>query len=230
MNFRNSVLALVLFGIASLSQGAMQPAQLALIHQTVEELVARQTAGLPGKVSFTIGAIDTRLNLPVCPAPQAFLPTGTRLWGRASVGVRCTGGTAWTIYVPVSIKVMTEVVVAAHALARGHTLQAGDFMLQEADLGELPGAVVVNPEQALGRIVTVSVAPGQPLRQDLLRAPPAIRQGQSVTLLAQGPGFKISAAGKAVNNAAEGQVAQVRTPSGRTINGIARMGAIVEIQ
>ena len=29
---------------------------------------------------------------------------------------------------------------------------------------------------------------------------------------------------------AEGQVAQVRTPSGHTINGIARLGAIVEIQ
>jgi flagella basal body P-ring formation protein FlgA len=230
MNIRNCLLACLLLGFSSLCQASIEPAQLAQINRAVEQLIERQTAGLPGKVSFTIGAIDPRLNLPGCAAPQAFLPAGTRLWGRASVGVRCSGTYPWTIYVPVSVQVMSEVAVAAHALAQGHVLQPGDLALQEADLGRLPGAVVTNPEQALGRILTVSLAPGQPLRQDLLRAPPAIQQGQSVTLRAQGAGFVISASGKAVNNAAEGQIAQVRTPSGRTINGIARLGAVVEIQ
>ena len=230
MNIRNSILACLVLGGTSLCHASIEQAQLAQIHKAVDQLVRHQTAGLPGKVSFTFGVIDTRLNLPACPAPEAFVPAGARLWGSASVGVRCGGNSPWTIYVPVSIKIITGVVVAAHALAQGRSIELTDMMVQEADLGQLPGAVITEPQQALGRIATLSIAPGQPLRQDLLRSPPVIQQGQSVTLRAQGAGFNASAEGKAVSNASEGQVAQVRTPSGHTINGIARLGAIVDIQ
>lgn len=230
MNIRNCMLALLLLGAAAACHASIEQAQLAQIQQSVEQLVRQQTAGLPGKVSFTLGAIDTRQNLPACPAPEAFIPAGARLWGNASVGVRCSGASPWTIYVPVSIRIVTGVVVAAHALAQGRSIELGDMLMREADLGQLPGSAITEPRQALGRIVTLSIAPGQPLRQDLLRSPPVIQQGQSVTLRAQGAGFKVSAAGKAVSNAAEGQVAQVRTPSGHTVNGIARPGGIVEIQ
>lgn len=230
MSIRNSILTLLLVGSADLCHASIEQTQLAQIQKSVEQLVRLQTAGLPGKVSFTLGAIDTRLNLPACPAPEAFIPAGARLWGNASVGVRCSGSNPWTIYVPVSIKILTGVVVAAHALAQGRSIELTDMVLQEADLGQLPGAVITEPRQALGRIATLSIAPGQPLRQDLLRSPPVIQQGQSVTLRAQGAGFKVSAEGKAVTNAAEGQVAQVRIPSGHTVNGIARVGAIVDIQ
>jgi flagella basal body P-ring formation protein FlgA len=230
MNIRNCILGFLLLGGAAPCHASIEQAQLAQIHRSVEQLLRHQTAGLPGKVSFTLGAIDARLNLPACPAPEAFIPTGMRLWGNASVGVRCGGSNPWTIYVPVSIKIVAGVVVAAHVLAQGRSIELTDMAMQEADLGTLPGAVITEPQQALGRIVTLGIAPGQPLRQDLLRSPPVIQQGQSVTLRAQGAGFKVSAEGKAVTNAAEGQVAQVRTPSGRTVNGIARLGAIVEIQ
>lgn len=230
MIIRKCLLFILLLGTAAVSDASLEPGQLARIQQAVEQLLRQQTAGLPGKVSFTLGAIDARLNLPACPAPEAFVPAGVRLWGNASVGVRCGGGNPWTIYVPVSVKVLTGVVVAAHALAQGRALELSDMAVQEADLGQLTTSVVTEPRQALGRILTLGVAPGQPLRQDLLRAPPVVQQGQSVTLRAQGPGFQVRAEGKAVTNAAEGQVAQVRTPSGHTINGIAHFGGIVDVQ
>ena len=230
MNMCNTLLAWLLLAAAPLCQAALEPAQLAQIQNSVEHLLRNQTAGLPGKVSYTLGAIDMRLNLAACPAAEAFIPAGVRLWGNATVGVRCGASNPWTIYVPVTIKILAGVVVAAHALAQGRSLESADLVMQEADLGQLPGAVIMDPAQAVGRIVTLSVAPGQPLRQDLLRSPPVIQQGQSVTLRVQGTGFKVSAEGKAVTNAAEGQVAQVRTPSGHTVNGIARFGAIVDIQ
>ena len=230
MNIRKCILAILLLCGATPGSAALAPAQIAQINQSVEQLLRSQTVGLPGRVSYTLGSIDARLYLPPCAAPEAFLPNGVRLWGNASVGVRCNGNNPWTIYVPVSVQILAKVVIAAHGLAQGRLIEAGDLALQDADLGRLPGAVLTDPEQAVGRIATLSIAPGQPLRQDLLRAAPVIQQGQSVTLQVQGAGFKVSAAGKAVSNAAEGQVAQVRTPSGRTVNGIARAGAIVDIQ
>lgn len=230
MKIRNTLLGLLLLGAAAPGLASIGPAQLEQIKQSVEQLLRQQTAGLPGRVSYALGAVDPRLNLSACAAPEAFVPPGVRLWGRTNVGVRCSGGSSWTIYVPVTVQIVAGVVVAAHGLAQGRVIQPEDLALQEVDLGQLPGAVLTDPQRAVGRIATLSIAPGQPLRQDLLRLAPVIQQGQSVTLRVQGAGFKVSAAGKAVNNAAEGQVAQVRTPSGRTVNGIARRGAIVDIQ
>ena len=231
MNLRNCVLALqLLCGSAALCHGAVEKAQLGQIVGAIEQLLLQQTVGLPGRVSFSVGAIDRNLNLTVCAAPEAFMAPGARVWGNTSVGVRCMGASPWTIYVPVSVRVMAGVVVAAHPLTQGRTIAAADLTLQEADLGLLPGAVMTDAGQAIGRVVTVGVAAGQPLRQDLLRAPLVIQQGQSVTLRAQGAGFKVSATGKALTNAVEGQIAQVRTLTGNTVNGVARPGFIVDVQ
>ena len=230
MNIRKAILVFLFFADATPCHAALDRVQLAQIQKSVEQLVRNQTAGLPGKVSFTLGEIDPRLSLTACPAPEAFIPAGVRLWGNANVGVRCGGSNPWTIYIPVSVKILSGVVIAARALTQGRPIELADLAVQEADLGQLPGAVITDPAQALGRMVTLSVAPGQPLRQELLRSPPVIQQGQSVTLRAQGPGFKVSAEGRALGNAAEGQVAQVRTPSGHTVSGIARAGAIVDMR
>ena len=54
-------------------------------------------------------------------------------------------------------------------------------------------------------------------------------QGQSVKLVSQGPGFKVSSDGRAINNALEGQIAQVRSASGQVISGVARAGGIIEV-
>lgn len=231
MNLRNCVLALqLLCGSAALCHASVDKAQLGQIVGAIEQLLQQQTVGLPGRVSFSVGAIDRNLNLTVCAAPEAFMAPGARVWGNTSVGVRCMGASPWTIYVPVSVRVMAGVVVAAHPLTQGRAIVAADLTLQEADLGLLPGAVMTDAGQAIGRVVTVGVAAGQPLRQDLLRAPLVIQQGQSVTLRAQGAGFKVSAAGKALTNAVEGQIAQVRTLTGITVNGVARPGFIVDVQ
>ena len=169
MNLRNCVLALqLLCGSAALCHASVDKAQLGQIVGAIEQLLQQQTVGLPGRVSFSVGAIDRNLNLTVCAAPEAFMAPGARVWGNTSVGVRCMGASPWTIYVPVSVRVMAGVVVAAHPLTQGRAIEAADLTLQEADLGLLPGAVMTDAGQAIGRVVTVGVAAGQPLRQDLL--------------------------------------------------------------
>ena len=75
----------------------------------------------------------------------------------------------------------------------------------------------------------VGRAAGQALRGDLLVAPWAVQQGQTVRTVARGPGFSVSSEGRALNNAADGQLVQVRTPSGQTVSGVARANGVVEI-
>ena len=200
------------------------------ILKAVENYVRSETAGFPGQVSVSFGAVDPRLNLPACQSLEPFVPAGGRLWGQASVGVRCHGQTPWTVYVPVSVKVLANVVHAAKPLAQGQPVGAADIALQQADLAQLPAGILTEPAQAVGKILVSSIASGQPLRQDMLRSAPVVLQGQTVKLLAQGRGFSVSSEGKALTAATEGQVVQVRIQSGQTISGIARPGAIVEVR
>jgi flagella basal body P-ring formation protein FlgA len=75
----------------------------------------------------------------------------------------------------------------------------------------------------------MSLPSGVPLRQDVLRSQQAVQQGQMIKLISAGPGFRVSAEARALNNATEGQVAQARTASGQVVSGIAKAGGVVEI-
>jgi flagella basal body P-ring formation protein FlgA len=94
----------------------------------------------------------------------------------------------------------------------------------------MPAGILTDPQQAVGKTLGANLGPGQPLRQDMLRSPLVVQQGQQVKVQSSGDGFTVSTEGKALNNANDGQVAQVRTASGRTISGIARAGGIVELR
>lgn len=217
-------LLLVLLAAVSSSVGAQASLSTAL-----DNYLRIQTQGLPGKVTYSIGRLDQHAREAPCSAYEPFLPQGSRLWGRTTVGVRCLAPDAWTIYVPVQISIAGSYLVTARQLNRGQVLSASDVFAQRGDLGALPASVVTDPAQAIGKTVKNGVAAGQPLRSDLLIAPWAVQQGQSVKLQSTGAGFSVSNEGKALNNASDGQIAQVRTASGQVVSGIARPGGIVEV-
>jgi flagella basal body P-ring formation protein FlgA len=202
----------------------------ATIQRAIEEFLRVQTSGLPGKATYTAGAIDPRLALAACGSMDVFSPPGSRLWGTSSVGVRCGAPTPWTIYVTVTVRVTGPYLTSARALASGQALGESDFSVMHGDLTQMPAGVITDAAQAVGKTLTVSLGAGQALRADLLRTPNAILQGQNVKVVSQGAGFSVAADGKAVTNAAAGQVAQVRMSSGQTISGIARPDGSVEIK
>ena len=197
----------------------------------VENFVRSETANLPGRVSFHLGTVDPHLKLPACHATlEPFLPTGARLWGQSMVGVRCSEQNGWSMYVPATIKVVASVVYATRPLSHGQQVVVTDIALQETDLTQLSGGSLTAIDQAVGKTVVSNISAGQPLRQDQLRSPIIIQQGQTVMLQTQGRGFSASAEGKALTAASDGQTVQVRITSGRTISGIARPGGVVEVR
>lgn len=226
MKLRHLAFALMLAALVPMTYAGQAPAA---VEKAVDGFLRRQTLGYPGEVSFSIGPVDSRLKLAACGAIEAFLPAGSRLWGNATVGVRCTAPSPWTLYVPVSVRVMSAYLVSAMPLAAGRTLEAGDVLIQAGDLAQLPAGIFTHPAQAIGKTLVHGLATGQPLHQDMLRSPMAVQQGQSVKLVAVRPGLRASSDGRSLSNAAAGQLAQVRVPSGQVISGIARTGALVEV-
>lgn len=199
------------------------------VKQAVEDYLRIQTKGLSGKTSYTVGAIDPANQLPPCAAFQVSQEAGGRLWGRTTVTVQCQAGAAWSIYVPVHIKIQGRYLVAKKNLGSGQTLVEGDVDVRLGDLTEFPANLLETPEQAYGKTLGVSLAAGQPIRSDALRLPLVIQQGQRVAVVGKGAGFEVSSEGQALNAASEGQVVRVRLSSGQVISGLAKTGGIVEI-
>lgn len=193
----------------------------------IEQFLASQTAGLPGKVEISI---DTPLSgaLPPCETLEAFLPARARLWGRVSVGVRCLSGQPWTRYVPAYIAVRGSYHVAARTISAGQTLTPADIALREGDLTTLPASVVVDPSQLTGMTATNGIAAGAPIRRELLRGVMLVQQGQNIKVISRGAGFVVSAEGKAMSDAALGSLVQVKMQGGQLLSGIVRPNGVVE--
>lgn len=218
---------LLIYPFPGMANGQWQ--NLEAIRSGATQFALQQTTAQPGSVTVTAGALDPRLHLPACPAMEFFVPTGSRLWGNSNVGVRCPAPSTWTVYVPVTIRITADIVFAARPLQSGQKLSEADILIKSDDITQFASGVITDPRQALGKIVSLGVAAGYPLRIDMLRAPHVIQQGQSVKIVAKGPGFQVNAEGKALTNAAAGQIVSVRTPSGQVIKGTAREGGFVEV-
>ena len=115
--------------------GNATSAQQDVVTNAVDQLLRTQTRGLPGRVSYTIGQLDPRTQLAPCPAVEAFLPPGNRLWGRISVGVRCLADGGWTVYVPVQVSVTANFLVSARPLSPGQILSISDVVTETNWLG-----------------------------------------------------------------------------------------------
>jgi flagellar basal body P-ring formation protein FlgA len=200
---------------------AIRAAALAFLQQ--------QTAGLPGKVDITVMPSFPR-GLAPCSALDPFMPTGARLWGRVTVGVRCVGDRPWTMYVQARISVNATYYLAARAIAPGDVLTQADLVARDGDLTAMPQAVITDPAQAVGATALARIGANLPLRSDMLRASSAVSVGQSVHVVADGAGFAISAEGSVMNNASPGQQVRVKTASGQVITGIVKDSQTVEIR
>jgi flagella basal body P-ring formation protein FlgA len=199
------------------------------VKKAIEDYLRIQTKGLPGRVSYTVGAIDANNGLPPCSAFDVTSAPGARAWGRTTVAVRCIQAAGWSIFVPVQIRVVADYLVTGRPIAQGQLLMEADVSVQTGDLTDLPTGVLTDVRQAIGRTATASVAAGRPLRSDMLRQAYIVQQGQSVKVVSAGPGFQVANEGRAMNNAAEGQVVQVRLANGQVLSGIARNAGIVEV-
>lgn len=224
-----ALLALLAFASAATAQIAPGRQGSEGIREAVEQFLLTQSAGLPGQVAITVGHVDSRLSLPVCAALEPFFPTGSRAWGKTTVGVRCVTPSPWNIFVQATVKVTGEFVSTRVPLAQGQTIGAGDVAKTTADLTALPAGIVLDTAQAVGRTLATSLPSGVPLRTDALRTYPVVQQGQVVRLVSAGPGFQVSAEGRALTNASDGQIVQARAASGQLISGVARSGGVIEV-
>jgi flagella basal body P-ring formation protein FlgA len=208
------------------SGSAIASADLA---ERTREFVEQQA--LPaGEIEIVVGDIDPRLSLAPCARFEPFVPPGARLWGRSTLGVRCVEGAAWTVYVPVQVKVFAPVQVAARPIPRGTIVAASDVRLDRVDLTQFPGGVYGAEDVVEGKTAVRALAAGEPIKRDVLRAPRVFEPGDAVRVVYDGTTFAVSIDGKALTSAGDGDTARVAVANGRVLTGVARPGRVVQVR
>jgi len=191
----------------------------------LQPLVAKEEGGapnaLPWRVEFELGQLDPRLKLAPCDKIKAYLPEGARLWGRARVGLRCEqGAVKWNVYWPVTVKVWGQALVAVVPLRPGTLVAPADLRLAEVDLAAAASPALVRPADIVGRSVLRGIEPGQPIRQDDVRARRWFASGDTVRVNVVGAGFNVVAEGTAMAHGDEGHCARIRTENGKVLCGM----------
>jgi flagella basal body P-ring formation protein FlgA len=202
--------------------------------QRIQALGEQAGAGLaPGalRVHIEPGRLDPRLRLAPCERIEPYLPPGARAWGRSRIGLRCVQGpTAWNVSLPVTVKVFAPAWVTTVPLSAGSVLEASQLQRSEVDWAAAATPPVADAAKLVGRQLARPLPVGAPVRLADLRQRQWFAAGDTVRLVASGPGFSVSGEAQAMGPGIEGQTVRVRTDNGRVLSGLAVGHNRVEVQ
>ena len=141
-----------------------------------------------------------------------------RLSGLHSIIARCD---ARRRFIQVRLEVTATWWQAARAIQPGQTVMRDDIRAQRGSLAHAPAGLLFEAQRIIGRVALRTIRPGEPLTERQLRQQWMIKAGQKVDILYIGNGFRISASGKALDNAALNAHLRIQSASGQIITATA---------
>jgi len=213
----------------ALADGTIQ--DLDAIQRTVHAFLLEQHRDRAEPPIIRLQPPDSRLRLAPCGNPlEAFLPGGARTVGNATVGVRCPGPQPWTLYQNANVQVFDRVMVAGRVLNRGAILRAADLRSERRELSALSGGYETAPERLVGKRLQRALTAGAVVPPNAVRRVPVVRRGETVTIVVQSQGMKVSSSGAALDDGYLGERLQVRNPSSeRVVEGVVAEGRRIEM-
>lgn len=223
--------AVAIFCAASAAADAPATQDLEAIRTAARDFATKALGPLEAEhARIEANALDTRLRLAPCAQPlETFHAPGSRTSGTTSVGVRCAGPAPWSVYVPVSVRLYSPVLVTVRPIANGAALTPADVRLEERETTTV-ASYLIDPQAVNGKLAKRSIAAGAIITADLIVAPKIVRRGDKVILFATAPGFEVRMGGEALVDGAAGDMIDVRNlRSRRVVQGRVSASGVVEI-
>ena len=199
----------------------------ARIRSYVDHHVQADHPGL--RYELSLGHLDRHLNLDACHFSEAYARPGTRLWGRSFIGFHCLDGASWSVSVPIQVRVYGKALVPNSDLSAQTLLDPAQFRTEEVELSAEPGPVASVASDVHLKLSMRNLEADRPVPLAALHSAPVVSQGDTVNLIARGPGFSITTDATAQGVAGEGESVRVRTENGRNLTGTAHQGRVVEL-
>jgi flagella basal body P-ring formation protein FlgA len=204
------------------------PQDPAAVQQVAEDYLRQQLASLPGQPNIQIDEVHTD-RLPACEALSASTAGQVRPRSRMSVSVRCSAPRPWNVYVQATVSLPGQYYVAARPINAGETIELTDLAPRDGDLINLPAGAITDPQTVVGMTASNRIGMGQTIRAATLRSAGSVQRGQTVRIMARGPGFVVSSEGQVMSNASPGAMVEVKTSSGQIVSGILKSRGTVEV-
>ncbi|MGQ0766196.1 MAG: flagellar basal body P-ring formation chaperone FlgA [Gemmatimonadota bacterium] len=185
---------------------ALQDTTASGADSVVRALLAERLAVRPEAIVFG--------RAPVSPAGWQFcgLDEDRGLWT-----VRFCDGSGADTVLQTRVGVAKMVPVAARRLPRGTVLTESDISV--ARVVDWDSHRPSDPLEVKGWVTRRIIRQGERLREPALTPAPAVRAGDTVLLLAGGPGFRLSITGTATADARPGRAIAIRLGTGRVVTG-----------
>lgn len=178
-----------------------------------------------------VESLDNRLRLQRCEKTlKTFSNSAANTVGSRTIGVKCPAATEWTVYVPVKVKVMKPVVVAAKPLAPHTTLSAADVRMQVMDIAELRQGFLESTAQIEGQQLRYPLSVGSVIPSRGLKQEKVVRRGEQIVLVAAAGSMEVRMNGTALEDASVGDKVRVKNSSSeRVVEGIVHSPGIVKV-
>mgnify|MGYP001160705725 CR=1 FL=1 len=204
-----------------------------IIYKNLYSFLKDKTSKLDGKITVSIREVDLeKFNFFKCQQLDFFIPNGSKEVGQTTVGIRCLDKEATK---PNSVVLQAEIIQEKKYLVVNRKMNVGEE-IKEADIKEEVGDVsrfyfkyYQDPKDVIGKKVKNLMPEGQTIRDSNLALPVVIQYNQNVMVVDGVGNFRVTASGKAMSMAYEGQQVRVKMPSNKIILGVAQADGSVKL-
>ncbi|HEL4258391.1 flagellar basal body P-ring formation protein FlgA [Stenotrophomonas maltophilia] len=197
--------------ILAVALAIASPWAVAADWQPVASIRAAALSSLPAGSEGEAQVADA-LRLPWCGGALQVQPTAN-----TTVEVSCPDAGGWRLFVPVKVRRNQTVLVLARGIAAGETLTAADISTVQRDAARIAGAVLADPNAAIGRIARRPLQAGTLLSSNDLVTQRLIKRGDNVALVSRRGSVEVRIAGRAMGDAGENERISVENLSSRRI-------------
>jgi len=214
-------MVLVLCSFTTYAEEEAPVQSLLLLQELVEKHILNTLSSeQTNKIRVTVDKIDPRLRLKPCAEEHIdiFNPHRHAALNTSTMGIRCLENeNHWSLYVPVKIIILKQVVVAARTLEKGAAITPLTIDLEEVDISQLKQGYFVEVDEVLGLSSRHQITQGTILTPALLQKTVMIHKGEQVTIHAQNDTLHISMDGIALADGVAGETITVKNISSKKI-------------
>ena len=134
-----------------------------------------------------------------CDSPLSFDWRGELNAGANTLNAACADPN-WQVYIPISLQVFKEVVVALEPLDRNRPIRATQLATTRMDIGGLRMGYFSEPTLLAGYELQRTVKTGQVITPYIAKAPPLVKRGDWVTIISGGGGLTVTSTGEALKD------------------------------
>lgn len=206
-----------LLALTCLAWASIGMAQADVLHERVRQLVEQSLPSGSRLTSVDIGQPSSRIA--ACDDPRPYLVHPRRpAIGRVATGVHCGAQGALSGYLQVMVAAVGSYVVTARKIDAGEVFQANMLVSRRGALEALPKGSALSASQLLGRQAARGVAKGAVVTLKAVRERWLVERNNRVSLQAQGAGFSLTLAGKALDNGSLGNTVRFIGSNGRMLD------------